>query len=365
MKGLKTKGGRLERCAPLFSVTFTGDLALARGLDQVLHYHTSPQLYEEAEKDAREYVRLAWQRLKKEKRSHQPFSFVMGDLILTNMYPHFEKPRDLWISNLETSLTRSTTPFPKGINYKTHPKNVYFLLELQKHVRCPLLLSLANNHVLDWQQQGLQETLLTLQRNHLPYIGAGRNLEEASRPFVLTKNLGRERCVVFAVCHPSSGVPLEWSATDTRPGVFVLPSLASFVPVFKQLTAMCQPTDVKILTLHWGPNWQDRIDPVFQTLCHSLVDDVGFRVILNSSPHHIMPIEKYKDAVICYSPGDFINDYYGIQDQQHTRFQPDMGETISVSLSHCMPEVRVQTFQRIGFQLQPLFPPLLPPRTLS
>jgi poly-gamma-glutamate capsule biosynthesis protein CapA/YwtB (metallophosphatase superfamily) len=332
-----------------WTLSLVGDLALARGLDQVLRYPGSPQLYEGFVTDAREYVLLAWKRLKKKNPN-----LLAGDSIFVQMNSIFTQPRDLWISNLETSLTTSSRPWPHGINYKTNPKNVYFLLDLQQRIKCPLLLCLANNHVLDWQYEGLVQTLNTLRQHNLAFIGAGRNLDEASQPFVLRKQ--NSRCIVFATCHPSAGVPLDWAATRSRAGVFLIPDLGLFVPVFTALCQkFCQPGDLKVLMIHWGGNWQDKIDPLFQKCCHDLVDRVGFHVLCNTSAHHVMPIETYHDAIICYSPGDFLNDYYGIEDPFHQSFQPDVGEVISVSFDcNHIQQIKKDRIQRIGFQLQPL-----------
>ena len=246
------------------------------------------------------------------------------------MNPIFNQPRDLWISNLETSLTTSfRRPWPKGINYKTNPKNVYFLVDLQQRIKCPLLLCLANNHVLRLAVRGTCTNIEHIRQHNLAFIGAGRNLDEASQPFIYTETkFSMYRVSDLTIIGRNS--PLDWAATRSRAGVFLIPDLGLFVPVFTALCQkFCQPGDLKVLMIHWGGNWQDKIDPLFQKCCHDLVDRVGFNVLLNSSAHHVMPIEIYHDAIICYSPGDFVNDYYGIEDPFHQSFQPDIGEVIS------------------------------------
>jgi poly-gamma-glutamate synthesis protein (capsule biosynthesis protein) len=82
--------------------------------------------------------------------------------------------------NLETSVTTSDEAYPKGINYRMHPRNAPCLRAAG--IGCA---SLANNHVLDWGPRGLLETLDVLAREGVAVAGAGRDLTEAERPAVV------------------------------------------------------------------------------------------------------------------------------------------------------------------------------------
>ena len=124
---------------------------LGRGIDQIMRCPSDPTLYESYVTSALGYVELA-------ERANGPiprkcsFDYVWGQALgdLDAARPAAR------IINLETSITTSMSPAPKGINYKMHPGNVSCLKAAK--VDCCVL---ANNHVLDWGREGLLETLST------------------------------------------------------------------------------------------------------------------------------------------------------------------------------------------------------------
>lgn len=148
-----------------------GDVMTGRGIDQILPYPSNPRLYEDYLTSALDYVALAEERVGPIPRS-TAFSYIWGDALeeLDRVYP------DARIINLETSITTSGEPEPKGINYRMNPANAPCLTAAQ--IDCCVL---ANNHVLDWGVAGLHETLETLSANGLKSAGAGRDVVEALR----------------------------------------------------------------------------------------------------------------------------------------------------------------------------------------
>ena len=91
------------------------------------------------------------------------------------------------------------------------------------------VITLANNHVLDWGETGLKETIDTLKEAHIQFTGAGYTLEEAMEPTISSiriqgddKNHEKEKKVaVVAVGLPSAGVPMKWRAGTDKCGVYV------------------------------------------------------------------------------------------------------------------------------------------------
>jgi poly-gamma-glutamate capsule biosynthesis protein CapA/YwtB (metallophosphatase superfamily) len=188
-----------------------GDVMTGRGIDQILPHPSPPVLYEDYVKSALGYVGLAEVANGPIERPVDP-SYVWGDL--QGVLRH--RPPDLRIVNLETAVTRSDRYWPKGINYRMHPGNVPCLTAAG--IDCCVL---ANNHVLDWGEDGLLETLNALRAAGMATTGAGRNAEEAWAPAVFPV-AGGGRALVYAVGCPSSGVPMEWAAGRDRPGVSFL-----------------------------------------------------------------------------------------------------------------------------------------------
>ena len=149
-----------------------GDVMLGRGINQILPHPSDPTIYEHYMGSAVHYVRLAERRCGPIP-SPCSFDYVWGDALadLDTAQPLAR------IINLETSITTSMRPEPKGINYKMNPDNVVCLK--MAAVDCCVL---ANNHVLDWGVAGLLETLSTLEREGIAVAGAGSDAAQAAVP---------------------------------------------------------------------------------------------------------------------------------------------------------------------------------------
>jgi poly-gamma-glutamate synthesis protein (capsule biosynthesis protein) len=286
-----------------------GDVMCGRGVDQVLAHPCSPEIYEDCMRSAEDYVLLAEQANGPIPRQSEP-SYVWGAALeqLARMQP------DARIVNLETAVTRSNDHVDKGINYRMSPENAGCLAAAR--IDC---CTLANNHVLDWGRAGLKETLATLQRLNIKTVGAGLDDAEASRPAVI--NLSKARLVVFSFASPSSGVPVGWAATSDAPGVNFLPDLseASALRVAEQIIAFRRPGDLVVVSIHWGSNWGYRVPDEQRVFAHALIDKAGVSVIHGHSSHHPRSIEIYRDRLILYGCGDFLNDYEGIRGYERYR----------------------------------------------
>lgn len=296
------------------TIMMTGDVMLGRGIDQILPHPSKPDLYESYMKDARGYLALA------EKTSGQiPYpvacSYIWGDAIeiLEKMRP------DLRFINLETSITSSDDYWQgKGINYRMHPINADCLQEA-KIDYC----TLANNHVLDWGYQGLEETLDVLSSLGIATSGAGRNTDEAAAPAIMDLS-GRGRVLVFSYGHGSSGVPANWAAGPNRAGVNRLHdfSKAAVQAIREEVEAQKQQGDIVVFSIHWGGNWGYGVPSEQSLFAHRLIDIAGVDLVYGHSSHHVKGIEVYKNKLILYGCGDFLNDYEGISG--HEEFRGDL-----------------------------------------
>jgi poly-gamma-glutamate capsule biosynthesis protein CapA/YwtB (metallophosphatase superfamily) len=157
------------------------------------------------------------------------------------------------------------------------------------------------------------------QRRGIKLAGAGRNAEEACAPAVL--NLSKVRLLVFSLGSPSSGVPVGWAATGEAPGVNLLPDLseASTQRVVDQIAALRRPGDLVIVSIHWGSNWGYHVPDQQRTFARTLIDKADVSIVHGHSSHHPRPIEVYRDRLILYGAGDFLNDYEGIRGYERYR----------------------------------------------
>lgn len=300
-----SQGRRRPHAAEDDSVTLflCGDVMTGRGIDQVLPHPGDPRLYEAYTDSALDYVALA-------ERANGPiprpvdFAYIWGDALneLNRVGP------DLRIINLETAVTRAVEPLPKGINYKMNPDNVPCLTAAA--IDCCIL---ANNHVLDWRQAGLAETLETLAGAGLKYAGAGRDLAQAEAPAILDAP-GKGRVLVFALAAPSGGVPQSWAAAENGSGIAFLPALndGEVQRIARRVAAVRRQGDIIVASIHWGGNWGYEV-PASQTeFARGLIREAAVDIVHCHSSHHAKGIEVHDGKLILYGCGDFINDYEGI-----------------------------------------------------
>jgi poly-gamma-glutamate synthesis protein (capsule biosynthesis protein) len=314
---------------------FAGDVMTGRGVDQILARPSPPELHEPFVTDAREYVRLAEQVSGPVSRGVAP-DYIWGDALAEweRMAPAAR------VVNLETSITRSDDYERKGINYRMHPDNVGCL----RGARLGVCI-LANNHVLDYGPKGLIETLETLRRADICAVGAGRNRDEATSPLVHALP-GDQHLIVGACAHESSGVPDHWGALTEEPGVNLLPDLSddTAVDVAARVARCRLPGDVAVLSIHWGSNWGYDVPRSHVNFAHRLVES-GIDIVYGHSSHHVRPIEIYRDRLILYGCGDFIDDYEGISGYE--AYRDDLVLMFFASLSP-------QTGQVLALEMTPL-----------
>ena len=166
--------------------------------------------------------------------------------------------------------------------------------------------------MLDWGYAGLSETLQTLYAADIAHSGAGSDAKEAAAPAVLNVP-GKGRMLLFSFGSTTSGIPREWSATASRPGVNLLDDLseATAVQVASRMRQFQQPGDLLIASIHWGSNWGYDIPSEQIAFAHCLVEK-GIALVHGHSSHHVRAIEIFKGHLILYGCGDFLTDYEGI-----------------------------------------------------
>ena len=287
-----------------------GDVMTGRGVDQVLPHPCAPEIHESYVHSAQGYMRLAEEANGPIPRPVAP-SYIWGAALdeLSRSQP------DARIINLETAVTRSEDFARKGINYRVSPQNAECLTAAA--IDCCVL---ANNHVLDWGRAGLLDTLMKLERLQIKSAGAGRNLDQARAPAELPI-AGKGRVLVFSFAAVTSGTPRNWAAMRDAPGVNLLRDLseATAIRISDQIARHRQPQDVIVISIHWGPNWGYDIPEEQRHFAHTLIDRADVSVIHGHSSHHAKGSEIYRDRLILYGCGDFLNDYEGIQGYEDYR----------------------------------------------
>lgn len=302
-------------------IALAGDVMIGRGIDQIMRRPGSPELYESWARSALRYVELAEARSGPLPRGVDP-SYVWGD----SLSRLADAAVDARIVNLETSLTARGDPWPgKGIHYRAHPENADALVAAGIDA-----VTIANNHVLDWSEPGLEDTIETLTDLGIGYTGAGRGLDEAWKPEPVSTRSGQ--VVVLGVGIPTSGIDPAWAAERGRPGVALVKRLSGAWAdqIGEVLDGIRSSGDVIVVSIHWGPNWGYRVPEAHRRFARALIDEVGVDIVHGHSSHHPLGFEVYRDGLILYGCGDLITDYEGIQG--HEEFRPELGAWYLVDL---------------------------------
>jgi poly-gamma-glutamate synthesis protein (capsule biosynthesis protein) len=316
-----------------------------RGIDQILPYPSNPELKEPFVKDARDYIIFA-EEVNGKINYPVSFDYIWGDAL-----KELEKEKvDLRIINLETTITTSNNFLPKGINYRMNPKNIDVLKVFKVDVAC-----LANNHILDFGEEGLLEAIETLKKNGILTVGAGKNIEEASKPAVIKIDpfpkvrveSEKVRVIIFNYADVSSGVPIWWKAEKNKAGVNLTTDKRRFEygltfpqintdyntdenGLYPRSSALYPRSSVVIFSIHWGPNWGYEISEEERNFAHRLIDEANIDIVFGHSSHHFKGIETYKGKLIIYGAGDFINDYEGIGGYEEFRGDLVLGYVVEI-----------------------------------
>lgn len=203
---------------------------------------------------------------------------------------------DISIGNLESSITRGGTIWPeKQYNFRSDPKN----LEAMKNAGIDVV-SLANNHSLDYGYDGLLDTLDYIDKSGILRVGAGRNSSDANKVAIINKNGYKVGILGYSRVVPS----IEWYATSSRPGL-VGAYDSQLQGVLKKVEEAKETVDILIISMHWGTERQTYprdIDP----LAGRKLIDAGADIIMGHHPHVLQGIEIYKGKPIFYSLGNFV-----------------------------------------------------------
>ena len=212
-----------------------------------------------------------------------------------NVLPLLQKTA-LNIVNLETTLTTSTNKTPKVFNFKAEPDKVETLIVGNIH-----LVSLANNHSLDFGREGLKETIAVLNKAKIQHVGAGKNIQEAKKPVIITKNGISIGIIGYTDNEPG------WLATPQKSGTNYI-EVGDIETIRKDIASIRDKVDILIVSIHWGPNMRQRPTQEFQNFAHQMID-AGIDIIHGHSAHIFQGIEVYKNRLIMYDTGDFVDDY--------------------------------------------------------
>ncbi|MBR0435016.1 MAG: CapA family protein [Lachnospiraceae bacterium] len=206
---------------------------------------------------------------------------------------------DIFMINNECTYTEMGEPLEgKAYTFKAKPEYAASLRTLGVDI-----VSLANNHVYDYGEEGLISTLETLEDIDMPYVGAGRNLEQASEIVYFIVN-GRKIAFTSAT-QVERSYNFTREATATTPGVLKTLNPDKYLEVIKEARAKA---DYVIAYVHWGTEDTDEMGSDQRMLGMKYIEK-GADVVVGGHTHCLQGFEYFMGAPILYSLGNFWFDW--------------------------------------------------------
>ncbi|QQR42313.1 CapA family protein [Myxococcus xanthus] len=257
---------------------------------------------------------------------------------------------DLFVVNLECPFTERGEKLPKNFNFRAKPELVGILTAGGVDV-----VSLANNHLMDYGAQGLLDTLDTLDAAHIPYFGAGRNMAEARRPAIVTVGGQRVALLGYFFLGTRNIEPPGVYATETTPGVAGHFSDEAIMEQMlrEDIAAARAQADIVLPYFHWGREGTYTPEPYQVRLAHAAID-AGAAGVLGAHPHVLQAMELYQGRPVVYSLGNFVfGGNWNPRDKRGALWKGHFGPDGGYLSSEILP-LRTDRFPELPFQPVPV-----------
>lgn len=203
---------------------------------------------------------------------------------------------DIFVVNNEFTYSLRGAPTEgKQFTFRAKPEAASYLKDMGVD-----LVSLANNHAYDYGEVSLTDTLDTLQKAGISYIGAGRNLEEAAA-CVSYEAGGKSVAVIAATQIERLDNPDTKGATDDAPGVF---RCWNPKKLYETIERVKQEHDYVIVFIHWGTENTDELDWAQQEQAKKIAE-AGADLIIGSHPHCLQEVGYIGTTPVIYSLGNY------------------------------------------------------------
>lgn len=234
-----------------------------------------------------------------------PFAFTASTL----------RTADITIGNLECPISERGDPAGKKYTFRA-PKAAADSL----HQAGFDLVSLANNHVLDYGIPALEDTLGALAEANVLTVGAGMDANQAYAPIMMEVEGIRIAFLAFTDVPTIDFDYQLWEAGSEKPGI----AWAHPDRMISAIQAAKKEADLVVVLLHNGYEIVQKVSALQQETAHLAIDS-GATLVIGSHPHVLQRIEAYQDGLIVYSMGNFVFDNF--------LFPPNYSAILSVELS--------------------------------
>ena len=217
---------------------------------------------------------------------------ILSDEVLKIM-----RGSDFMVANSEFTVSNRGAKTPgKYYTFRAKPERLSIYNDMGVD-----LVTLANNHVYDFGPLAFNDMLDSFDAIKMPHIGAGRNLDEAKKPYYLILPNGNRVAFVNATRAEKGGIDTP-GATATTGGVLLCYDTAEFIKTIKEAKAN---SDYVIAIIHWGTELSHRLEQVQKTTAKDYLD-AGADIIVGGHAHALQGIDYNNGKPIIYNLGDFI-----------------------------------------------------------
>lgn len=194
------------------------------------------------------------------------------------------------------------------------------------------IVTLANNHTLDYGEQGLLDTFDALKANGISYIGAGKNLDEAIKADI--REINGKKIAVLAASRfvPNTG----WYAGENKIGLMTsYPGTDRFQMLKDEISRLKnqEGCDTVIVFVHFGTEKTNQINDNQPVIAHGYVD-AGADAVIGCHAHTLQGIEIYNKAPIFYNLGNFLFESYSV-DTAVANLTINEDNSVSASVTPC------------------------------
>lgn len=241
---------------------------------------------------------------------------AVGDILLTRevarrsalsgsaIYPfletaHYLEEADITFGNLETTVFDGEETGYKSMRFRSDIK----MLDGLRFAGFDLL-SLANNHIFNFGEEGILMTIENLDHAELGHCGAGKNLLTARKPWIRDV---RGTKIAWLCYNDTDVVPNNSFATLDRAGTVEM----TLENMQKDIDGLRGSVDFILVSMHSGSEYSSRPNKRQIRFARAAID-AGADIVIGHHPHVLQPVEYYKKGIILYSLGNFVFDQEGV-----------------------------------------------------
>ena len=177
------------------------------------------------------------------------------------------------------------------------------------------VVGFSNNHCMEHGDSAFWDTVRVLRSNGMQVAGLADS-NGSCHPVTISVNGVSVMVLSYSLCpenyHKGPSVPYAHQQ--------------NFDKVLSEVVSFRGQADILLLSLHWGYEYMDYPSPKQVQLAHRLVDEAGVNLIIGHHPHVLQAVERYRDAVIAYSLGNFVFDMWQRPTRESTAFQATLSK---------------------------------------